>query len=97
MTSEESWPFEEVNAFYMLVYIMEDIGWRELIRPGLPGLKLMLEAIKKYMHKDYPKIVQHLEAELGLDVDELMTFLFTDNIVSVFISKLKDICPLHLL
>lgn len=39
----------------------------------------------------------HLEDMLGLDIDELMTFLFTDNVVSVFISKLKDICPVHLM
>ena len=49
LTQDESWPFDEVDAFYMLVYIMEDIGWRELIRPGLPGLKVMHDALKQYV------------------------------------------------
>lgn len=26
-----------------------------------------------------------------------MTFLFTDNVISLFISKLKEVCPLQLI
>jgi hypothetical protein len=46
IVNEESWPFDEINSFYILVFLMEDKGWREIIRPGIPGLMILLETIE---------------------------------------------------
>ena len=46
IVNEESWPFDEINSFYILVFLMEDKGWREIIRPGIPGLIVLLETIE---------------------------------------------------
>lgn len=97
IVNEESWPFDEVTAFYILVFIMEDKGWREIIRPGIPGLMVLLETIEQCLSQDFPQVVEHLQNELQLEQNDLMTFLFTDNIISLFISKLKEVCPLQLI
>ena len=97
IVNEESWPFDEVTAFYILVFIMEDKGWREIIRPGIPGLMILLETIEQCLSQDLPQVVDHLQNELQLEQNDLMTFLFTDNIISLFISKLKEVCPLQLI
>lgn len=97
IVNEESWPFDEVTAFYILVFIMEDKGWREIIRPGIPGLMVLLETIEQCLTQDFPQVVEHLQNELQLEQNDLMTFLFTDNIISLFISKLKEVCPLQLI
>lgn len=45
--NEESFPFDEINAFYILIFVMEDKGWREIMRPGMPGLQVLLKTIHK--------------------------------------------------
>lgn len=29
---------DEINSFFMLVFLMEDREWREIMRPGVTGL-----------------------------------------------------------
>ena len=57
IVNEESWPFDEINSFYILVFLMEDKGWREIIRPGIPGLMVLLETIEQCLSQDYPKVL----------------------------------------
>lgn len=59
--NRSTWPFDEMNSFYMLIYLMEDLGWREVIKPGLPGLKVMHEKLKFCICESYPKVALHLE------------------------------------
>ena len=67
IVNEESWPFDEINSFYILVFLMEDKGWREIIRPGIPGLMVILETIEQCLSQQYPKVLEHLQEELCLE------------------------------
>ena len=38
--------FDEVNSFFILIHLMEDRNWRDVIKPGLPGLKVFIETLR---------------------------------------------------
>lgn len=51
---------DEEDVFDVLVYILNDLKWRELFVDQTPGLFVMLEEIKGRMEEEVPEVLEHL-------------------------------------
>lgn len=69
MEDHESEPqeFDEVSAFFILIYIMHAMGHRELIRPGLPKLNSNMEALDKSIRRLHPDLAKHIQYVYNFD------------------------------
>ena len=53
--------YDEIQAFYTLVYIMKIKEWREVYRPNLDRLIADLLILEASLESSYPQIFKHIE------------------------------------
>ncbi|BFZ14941.1 hypothetical protein BsWGS_17980 [Bradybaena similaris] len=53
---------EEISAFHVLKYLMNDLGLREQYRPNMKALQLKLYQLTRLLHDRYKDVYEHLES-----------------------------------
>uniref|UniRef100_A0A7S3FVU5 Rab-GAP TBC domain-containing protein n=1 Tax=Strombidium rassoulzadegani TaxID=1082188 RepID=A0A7S3FVU5_9SPIT len=82
--------YNEVDCFFCMIRIMQDLKWRRVFEEGMPGLISHLELITEILSTSYPKIYNHLVYEQN-EID--LVPYFAGMIMSVFVSDLHSISP----
>ena len=54
------WHTSEVNAFWLMVKLMQDYHLSENFADGLPGLMMHCEKVEEYIKEIWPKLYKHL-------------------------------------
>lgn len=80
----------EVNSFYILVHIMQCLGWRRMSLPGQEMLVHHLEIIEANLNSGAPAVYQHMLDEL----EEVNLYpVFSSKLMSVFTRDLAECYP----
>ena len=82
--------YDEIQAFYTLVYIMKIKEWREVYRPNLDRLIKDLLILEASLESSYPQIFKHIEIN---QCDSSLFPIFGSFLLSLFVSDLQDKYP----
>lgn len=88
---------EEENSFWVLIYLMNDRGWRNLFLPGTPKLIKLMKQFEITIKTNLPKLHEHLK-KVGMVFDELcglfqsyFTTIFSFQVLNSFSLRVWDL------
>jgi hypothetical protein len=85
--------YNEIDAWYFLVYICIHHKWREVYKPEMTKLKEIALLLNEIISTTYPEIHEHFVNTSMLEVDQMIQLLFSSQIISIFISDLYEESP----
>ena len=87
----------EMDCFYLLVYITEELGWQDVYKDGFPKLLEIFDKLLKIFKRKHSALWTHI-----VDVFEDMPsessvcqLLFTESVMSIFMARLNAKPELH--
>lgn len=85
--------YNEVDAWYFLVYICIKHQWRSVYRPDMTKVKELSVLLNEIISTTYPDIHAHFMETSMLEVNEMIQLLFSSQIISIFIGDLQEDSP----
>ena len=81
--------YDEMNAFYVLVHIMQELDYRNIYDKHLTKTRAHLEIISEILESGHPEFYEHLQDEVDVDLAPY----FTNVIMTMFIANIQDCHP----
>jgi hypothetical protein len=75
--------YDETNAFYVLVHIMQELDYRNIYDRHLTKTRAHLEIISEILESGHPEFYEHLQDEVDVDLAPY----FTNVIMTMFIAN----------
>jgi hypothetical protein len=69
--------YNEIDAWYFLVYICIKHKWRDVYKPEMTKVKEMALLLNEIISTTYPEVYEHLMDTSMLDVDQMIQLLFS--------------------
>lgn len=76
--------YDEMNAFYVLVHIMQELDYRNIYDKHLTKTRAHLEIISEILESGHPEFYEHLQDEVDVDLAPY----FTNVIMTMFIANI---------
>ena len=81
--------YDEVSSFYIFLYMMNNLQYRNVYDEQLSKLNEHLEIIEEHLHTSFPEIYNHLVDEMFVN----LVPVFTNIITTIFVADLQQSSP----
>lgn len=88
-SGEEVLKYDEVNAFFIFVYMMKKLEYRHVYDDTLSKLHEHLQIMEENLQTSFPEIYKHMTDVMMVNLD----MIFTNIITTIFIADLQQVTP----